>query len=194
MSPREAPAYDGPRPNPDRKGYISVTHAIRINASSERVRAWNDDPNRALEDVVKFDATFPAVAATEPLIGDWSPGSRAGNRRRVRFTDGNYLAEEVLDDSPELFRYMIWGFTSPQRIAVRLGRAEFRYTAGDSGTLVEWTYSLLPTVPVFRPFVRRFLTTVMTPMMTATLEYMRDGVETTLDRPNGRITDHTGQP
>jgi len=156
---------------------VSVTHAIQINASPEQVRAWNDDPNRTLEDIVKFDSNFPAVVDTEPLIGDWIPGSRVGNRRRVRFTDGNYLAEEVLDDSPELFRYLIWGFTSQQRLAVQLGLAEFRFIDKAGGTQLEWTYSFLPTLSILRPFVRRFLKTVMTPMMVATLQAMRDGVE-----------------
>ncbi|HEY4022212.1 MAG TPA: SRPBCC family protein [Pseudonocardiaceae bacterium] len=177
MPPRGKPAYDGPRPNPARTGYASVTHTVLINAAPERVRSWNDDPDRPLEDVVKFDSDFPSVADTEPLVGEWIPGSRVGNRRRVRFTDGNYLAEEVLNDEPELFRYMIWGFTSGQRVAIRHGLAEFRFVAQGEGTRLEWTYSFLPRLFVFRPFVQRFLTRVMTPMMTTTLAAMRDGVE-----------------
>ena len=178
-SPRP-PAYDGPRPDVAPRGYVSITRSIRIDATPEQVREFNDDPDRRLEDVVKFDTNFPAVADTEPLIGEWIPGSRAGNRRRVRFTDGNYLAEEVLDDTPDRFRYMIWGFTSFQRVAIRHGLAEFRYTARDRGTRLDWTYAFLPTLGVFRPFVRRFLATVMTPMMTATLAAMRDGAETSV--------------
>ena len=180
MPPRAVPAYDGPRPDPERPGYASVTHAIQINAAPGAVRAWNDDPDRNLEDVVKFDSRFPSVTGTEPLIGDWIPGSRAGNRRRVRFTDGNYLAEEVLDDTPDRFRYLIWGFTSGQRVAVRQGLAEFRFIAHQGGTRLEWTYAFLPTLPILRPFVRRFLARVMTPMMTATLAAMRDGVESSV--------------
>lgn len=171
------PAYDGSRPEPAPKGYASVTHAIVINATPEQVRAFNDDPALKLEDVVKFEGNFPAVAETEPLIGDWIPGSRVGNRRRVRFTDGSYLAEEVLDDSADRFRYMIWGFTGAQRFAIRHGVAEFRYTGTSGGTRLEWTYAFLPTSVLLRPFVRRFLTKVMTPMMTATLAAMRAGAE-----------------
>lgn len=182
MPRRDVPAYTGPRPEPAASGYASVTQAIQIDATPEQVRAFNDDPDQRLEDVVKFDTNFPAVVGTEPLIGDWIPGSRAGNRRRVEFSDGNYLAEEVLDDSPELFRYLIWGFTNAQRFAIRHGLAQFRFIAHAGGTRLEWTYAFLPTLPVFRPFVRRFLATVMTPMMTATLDAMRAGAEGSVKR------------
>ncbi len=177
MPSRRPPAYDGPRPAIARGGYVSITRSIRIDATPEQVRAFNDDPDRRLEDVVKFDTNFPAVADTEPLVGDWVPGTRAGNRRRVRFTDGNYLAEEVVDDTPDRFRYMIWGFTNAQRFAIRHGLAEFRYGAREQGTQLDWTYAFLPKSVVFRPFIRRFLRTVMTPMMTATLAAMRHGAE-----------------
>ena len=173
MSRRAAPAYDGPRPEPARTGYASVTHTIAIKAAPARIRSWNE---QSLENVVKFDGNFPSVAGTEPLVGAWIPGSRAGNRRWVRFTDGSYLAEEVLDDSPELFRYLIWGFTSIQRVAIRHGLAQFRFIAQGDATRVEWTYAFLPTLSILRPFVRRFLATVMTPMMTATLDAMRAGL------------------
>lgn len=175
MTSRSLPAYDQPRPDPDRPGYVSATHSVHVKAQPEVVRRWND--SRPLEQTVKFEATFPAVVATEPLIGDWTPGTRAGNRRRVRFADGSQLAEEVLVDSPTVFRYLIWGFTSRQRFAVRQGLAEFRHDAEQDGTRLTWTYSLLPTLPVLRPLVRRFLRTVMTPMMLATLAAMRDGIE-----------------
>ena len=177
MPPHAVPGYDGPRPDPDRPGYASVTHTIQINATPDEVRAWNDDPGRNLEDVVRSDADFPSIAGTDPLIGDWLPGTRAGHRRRVRFTDGTYLAEEVLDDTPARFRYLIWGFTGTQRFFVRHGLAEFRFIAHQGGTRLEWTYAFLPRAALLRPLVRRFLTTVMTPMMTATLTAMRIGVE-----------------
>ena len=171
------PAYDGPRPDPDRKGYVSVTHAISIAAPPERVKAWADDPGRSLADIVEFDSGMPAVAGTDALVGDWTPGAREGHRRRVRFTDGSCLAEEVLVDSPTVFRYLVWGFTAPrQRFAIRQGLAEFRFEPRDGGTRLEWTYAFLPTFPLLRPAVRRFLRTVMTPMMTATLTGIRDGV------------------
>ncbi|MFD1047217.1 SRPBCC family protein, partial [Kibdelosporangium lantanae] len=92
---------------------------------------------------------------------------------------GSQLVEEVLADSPGLFRYRISDFTSDQRFVVDHGLAEFRFAADDDGTRLEWTYSFLPMSADLRPVVEGFLETVMTPMMTATLTAMRDGVEAT---------------
>src|SRR5690606_159171 len=114
---------------------------------------------------------------TTALVGDWTPGTREGDRRRVHFSDGHYLAEEVLVDTAEAFRYMIWGFTGPQRLTVDHGVAEFRFHRVDGGTRIEWVYSFLPRTRVLQPVVQRFLDRVMTPMMTATLDAMRTGIE-----------------
>jgi hypothetical protein len=83
----------------------------------------------------------------------------------------------VLIDSPERFRYMIWGFTSRQRFAVRHGIAEFGYAAENRGTRVTWEYTFLPTAEILRPVVESFLASTMSRMMRATLTAMRDGVE-----------------
>lgn len=168
------PTYDGPRPDPYRSGYVSVAQAIQIEAAPEQVLDWN--AKQSLEETVDFESRFPSVVETEPLRGNWVAGQRVGDRRRVRFSDGSFLAEEVLIDTPETFRYLIWGFTARLRVAIRQGRAEFRHLPVEGGTRVEWTYALLPTTPVLRPVVAQFLRRVMTPMMTATLTGMRDGV------------------
>ena len=174
--PASPPEYVDPRPDEAADGYAIITHSIFIEAAPERVLEWSNDPERRLEDLVRFE-NFPAVVSTEPLVGEWQPGRREGDRRRVEFADGNYLAEQVLIDSPERFRYMIWGFTSPQRFAVQHGVAEFGYAAENGGTRVTWEYTFLPTAEILRPAVESFLTSTMSPMMRATLAAMRDGVE-----------------
>ena len=98
-------------------------HPVLIEAApGAGLGAGSNCKDLRLEDLVRFE-NFPAVVGTEPLVGEWQPGSREGDRRRVEFADGNYLAEEVLVDSPERFRYMIWGFTQP---AVIRGAARCR--------------------------------------------------------------------
>lgn len=175
--PATPPAYAGARPEPREDGYVATTHSVFIAAPPAQVWAWSNDPGRTLEDIVQFDSGFPAVAGTEALVGNWAPGEREGDRRRVRFADGHYLAEEVLVDTPTTFRYLIWGFTSMQRFAVQHGLAEFSYEPEADGTRLTWTYSLLPRLGVARPFVESFAETTMAPMMTATLSAMRDGIE-----------------
>ena len=174
--PASPPEYVDARPDEAADGYASVTHSVFIGAAPEQVWEWSNDPDRRLEDLVQFE-NFPAVVSTEPLVGEWQPGERVGDRRRVEFADGNYLAEEVLIDSPERFRYMIWGFTSPQRFVVQHGIAEFGYAAENGGTRVTWVYTFLPTAEILRPAVESFLASTMSPMMRATLAAMRDGVE-----------------
>ncbi len=159
VPPTTPPDYEGARPDPREHGYVTVTDSVLIAAAPADVWAWSNDPTRTLEDIVQFDSGFPAVVGTEPLVGRWEPGEREGDRRRVQFADGHYLAEEVLVDSDDTFRYMIWGFTSAQRFAVRHGVAEFQYHAEADGTRVTWTYSLLPTLGALSPLrrgVRRF--------------------------------------
>lgn len=175
--PSDAPDYSGERPPLTGDRYVSVTHSVYVDASPEHVWASGNDPDLALEDIVRFDDGFPAVETTHPLIGDWIPGERVGDRRWVRFEEGHYLAEEVLVDDPEIFRYQIWGFTSMQRLAVQHGVAEFRYEAAGDGTRLSWTYSLRPTVPVLAGFIQEFLDSTMTPMMQATLAGLRDHAE-----------------
>jgi hypothetical protein len=174
--PARPPLYEGARPDESTAGYEAVTESILIEASPAAVHAYTNDPDLALEDVVQFDG-FPAVVGTLALSGDWIPGSRDGDRRRVQFADGHYLAEEVLVDDPERFRYMIWGFTSFQRFAVDHGVAEFTYQPEGTATRLSWTYTLLPTSELTRGAVRAFLADTMRPMMTATLMGYRNGIE-----------------
>ena len=175
--PTTPPKYPEARPDPREDGYVAVADSVFIAAPVADVWAWSNDPSRTLEDIVQFDSGFPAVVGTEALVGDWKPGEREGDRRRVQFADGHYLAEEVLVDSDDTFRYMIWGFTSAQRFAVQHGVAEFTYVPEADGTRLSWTYSLLPTVGALRPFVESFADSTLVPMMSATLTAMRDGIE-----------------
>nr|WP_232821683.1 hypothetical protein [Desertihabitans aurantiacus] len=110
--PSHPPAYTAARPVTATDGYAEVTHDVLVAAPPEEVWAWTNDPSRPLADLVHFE-DFPAVVATQALVGEWVPGSRVGDRRRVEFADGHFLAEEVLVDDPGTFRYVVWGFTNP---------------------------------------------------------------------------------
>lgn len=175
--PTNPPDYSDDRPGLADDGYVSVTHSVHVDATPEQVWTSGNDPNLSLEDIVQFDDGFPAVQTTQPLVGDWIPGDRVGDRRWVRFEDGHYLAEEVLVDDPEVFRYQVWGFTSMQRFVVQHGVAEFRYEPDGDGTLLSWTYSFLPTSPLLSGAVQGFLDSTMTPMMQSTLAGLRAHAE-----------------
>lgn len=174
--PATGPAYADPRPEPSESGLVSATHTVLIDAPAAEVYAWMNDPGRDLNDIIKGGEGFPEVIGSEIVSGDWRVGERVGDRRRVLFADGNFLAEEVLVDTPDRFRYQVWGFTSPQRIAVQYGLAEFVYADENGSTRLTWTYSFQATTPVLRPFVQTFIDSVMSPMMRQTLDAVRDGV------------------
>jgi hypothetical protein len=177
--PGEPPVYDGDRPDLAATGYVSHTEVVEIAVPRAAFLRWTNDPGRELGDIVQSEGSIPTVAGTVPLRGEWDPeAGRAGDRRRVEFSDGHYLAEEVITETPAEFTYMIWGFTSAQRLAVRHGTASFVFEALDGDTTrVRWTYSLLPTWPVVTPFVERYVDGSLAPMMRATLAGMRDGAE-----------------
>jgi hypothetical protein len=174
--PDTPPSYEGSRPDIEDGGYVSVTHEVTITATPVQVWEWSNAPDRTLQSIIRFE-DYPAVVDTTELVGDWEPGRREGDRRRVEFADGHYLAEEIVVDSGDVFRYMIWGFTNAQRFAVDHGLAEFQYVPDGDGTRLIWTYSFQPTVGLLGPVVERFLDQTMSPMMIATLDAMRTGIE-----------------
>lgn len=176
--PSTPPAYAESAPEVSEEGLVSVSHTVVIDAPREAVMRWNSRPDLDLSEMIQAADGFPVVVGTEPLVGDWDPdGDRSGDRRRVEFADGHFLAEEVLVDSGGVFRYAIWGFTDARRLAVRHGVAQFEFVDHGERTGVTWTYSLAPTATVTRPFVADFLTGPMSDMMRGTLEAMRAGVE-----------------
>jgi hypothetical protein len=175
--PATPPEYREDRPEPAVSGYASHTESTSVAVPRAAFLDWSSA--QGLQDVIETGGgAVPAVVATVPLRGDWEPtGDSTGDRRRVAFADGHFLAEEVLADTPDRFRYMIWGFTGYQRFAVGHGVAEFRFAERPGGTEVTWTYSLLPTTRLMRPFVERFLRRSMAPMMRATLAATRARAE-----------------
>lgn len=176
--PDTPPTYAGDRPEPASSGYIAHTESVFIAVPPKQFNSWVNAPGRELGDIVDASEGLPPVVGTQPLRGDWNPAEdRTGDRRRVQFADGHYLAEEVLVDTPERFRYMIWGFTSYQRLAVRHAVAEFTYVERDAGTQLSWTYSFLPSTGIIRPLVSSFVERTIAPMMRGTLEGMRTGSE-----------------
>lgn len=178
--PQTPPAYTEPRPQLADDGYITHRESILIEAPREHVYRWANDPDRELSDYVQGgESDFPAVVHTDALIGDWDPTvDRTGDRRRVQFADGHYLAEEVVEDSQDVFRYVIWGFTDPrQRHSIDHAVAAFHYADHGDHTLVTWTYSFQPLVPVLRPLVQSFVDQTMPTLMTQTLTVLKDGAE-----------------
>ncbi|GAA1873467.1 SRPBCC family protein [Myceligenerans crystallogenes] len=177
--PSDPPRYDEPRPAPAADGYVTLAEDVVVGLSREEYLAWMNAPGRELGDLVTTDDDSTRVVATVPLSGSWDPAEdRTGHRRSVEFADGHYLAEEVLADSPAEFRYMIWGFTNPQRrLAIRYAVASFVYEEVPGGTRITWTYSFQPTAGILRPVLSSVVNGTIARMMRDSLDAWKAAAE-----------------
>lgn len=189
--PQTPPAYAGPRPEPAEGGYLSHTESIRIDAPLDAFRQWVN--HTELNDLLVQSGNLPSVARTEVIGGTFDPGhDRVGARRRVVLDDGHFTAEEVLVDQPEVFRYVVWGYTNYARLMIDHAIGEFDFQDEGGRTRLTWTYSFRPRSVIVRPFLARFVRGTWADLMRKTLRAMRDGgerqalVNADRHRPQGR--------
>ncbi|MGK8522395.1 SRPBCC family protein [Nocardia asteroides] len=177
--PSTPPAYTEPRPALATGGYVSHTESIVIDVARSDYLRWVNNPELHLSDLVHTDDDATRVVRTDILRGAWDAGSdRTGDRRRVQFANGHYLVEEVLEDTSDTFRYLVWGFTEPrQRHTVDHAVAAFGFRDHDGRTEVTWTYSFQPTAAPLRPLVSAFFDRTMPDLMRQTLAAMKSGAE-----------------
>jgi Polyketide cyclase / dehydrase and lipid transport len=150
-----------------------------VNAPRERFLAWASGTE--LGDLLRGDNGLPSVVRTDPLRGDPDPGQdRTGHRRRIVLGDGHFTAEEILVDQPDVFRYIVWGYTNYAGLLIDHAIGEFRFEPLGERTRVSWTYSFRPRPVLARPFLSRFVHTTWARLMRDTLEAMRTGGEQNL--------------
>ncbi|WP_125777405.1 SRPBCC family protein [Antribacter gilvus] len=185
--PSNPPGYAGPRPEPATApdGYVTLTEEVEVSVRPDEFLTWVKAPSQDLGDLVEAGDDATRVVRTEHLIGTWDPASdRSGDRRRVEFATGHFLAEEVLADTPSRFRYVTWGFTDlRQRVAVHYAVAEFAYAPTPAGTRITWTYSFMPTADVLRPLVAQTVRGTVDTMMRGTLDAWKAGAEAAYPAP-----------
>jgi hypothetical protein len=179
--PRVPPRFEGPRPDPARQGYVSHTESTTIRVPREHYLRWVNSEEVDLSDLIQGSERLPRVVGTQVLRGSFELGDdRVSARRRVELSDGHFVAEEVLEDSPQRFRYMIWGFTSYQRLVIDHAVAEFLFEDRGEETKLTWTYLFHPRSPFLRQLVARFVNGVWVGLMRNALEGMRTGAEASL--------------
>lgn len=179
--PSVPPEFEDPRPDPAQSGYVSHTESALIEVPVEYYRRWVNSDEVDLSDLIQGSEGLPSVVGTRVLRGSFELGDdRVGARRRVELSDGHFVAEEVLEDTPRNFRYMIWGFTSYQRLAVDHAVAEFVFEDRGEKTQLTWTYSFHPRSGLLRPFVAKFVNGVWVDLMRKAIEGMRTGAEASL--------------
>ncbi len=172
--PKKPPEYTGQRPEPADDGYVSNQEVAVIDAPHDKFYTWINQVD--LQDIMEGRDDFPRTVRTEPIRGSFELGQdRTGARRRVVLENGHYVAEEVLVDTPKVFRYMVWGFTSFQRLAINHAIGEFVYKEMGDRTQLTWTYSFKPTSVIFRPIIARFVKDTWKPYMQDILKAMKEG-------------------
>ena len=162
---------------------ISRTERILIGRSPAAVaRHVIEAP---LEAQVLATRRLPGVAGVAPLTpGPWGG---VGQRRIVRLTDGAQTTEQVLERTPERFRYQVWDYTTAAARPIAYALGEFQFEArGEGRTELVWTYAFRlrgDTFPgnlggVGRWMMRRvFLDTAYAELMRTALAAIKAGVE-----------------
>ncbi len=74
----------------------------------------------------------------------------------MRLSDGHFVAEEVVTDTAEVFRYVVWGFTSCRCIAVHHAVGTFTFD-GDAERAADLDLAFRPTTALLRPVLTRFV-------------------------------------
>jgi hypothetical protein len=95
----------------------------------------------------------------------------------VVLEDGHFTAEEILVDEPDLFRYIVWGYTNYARPMIDHAIGEFRYSDDRGKTHFTWTFSFQPRSVFARPLLSQFVSGTWAELMRNTLEVMRRGGE-----------------
>lgn len=82
---------------------------------------------------------IPATVAVRDQSGPWDT---VGQTRTLVLGDGGSVVETITDvEKPDFFAYELTDFTRLFKLLVHHARAEWRYTAVEDGTRVDWTYA-----------------------------------------------------
>jgi hypothetical protein len=82
---------------------------------------------------------LPAVVGVTDQSGSWDT---VGRTRRLELSDGGHVIETITDtENPGLFGYELSDFQKLFGALVTGARSEWRFTAVDGGTRIQWTYT-----------------------------------------------------
>jgi hypothetical protein len=111
----------------------------------------------------------PNIRSTSVVSGRWPS---EGAMRIVKLDDGHYVQERIISyNTPEAFRYQVWGFTNQAGNLVSYAVGELKYTLEGTGkTRLTWTYAMRPRYFFTRPLLDRFLKNSFGPFMEGGLD------------------------
>jgi hypothetical protein len=172
--PETPPAYTDAAPEITDAPDASYVTTRRVEAPAAAVRQWIDE-GRMLPSLQSTDRVSKP-AGYDMLSGTWP---EPGAIRRVQQEDGHYVAERVLENTPEVFAYQIWAPTTSAGRNILYGRGEFRVTTIDAASsTLTWTYELKARNALVAPFLRGFVKNDFAPFMEAGMDAFAASAET----------------
>jgi hypothetical protein len=105
------------------------------------------DPERTFDiltpsDPARFYPKFRVIPATVRVEGQTGAWDAVGQTRTLRLSDGSSVRETTKDvERPGFFAYELTDFTKVFGPIVDHARAEWRFEAVATGTLITWTYT-----------------------------------------------------
>ena len=121
-----------------------ASHTEEITVNRPLTVVMQTAEETSLKKAIQKRGNLPTVTGDHPLNA--IPFVTPGARRLVCLSDESTLEEQVLDaqstSTSNLFRYMVWNYTTKQARPIEYGIGEFRHTQVDAThTHVVWTYS-----------------------------------------------------
>jgi len=161
-----------------------------IDAPLEPLQAWITRSNELVAAMEETDQIKKPVEVNV-VRGNWP---ETGAMRWVRFSDGHYTYERVLENRlPQRFSYQIWGLTSAASNHVTYAQGQWDWREVENGkSEFKWTYRLRPNSIIKRPFVQSFLDNDMKPFMEGAIGRMAANAEAEFADWRSRETDADG--
>jgi len=155
------------RPEIGETGFAKTVIVQDFPLERAKLREWLQDGNKV---VAAMDGGEDIAGPVDAVYfdGEWP---KEGATRRVELSDGHYVLERVMSNSPAAFEYQIWNMTNQvgNNVDYVHGIQAFA-PLSEGGTRMTWTYKVQPNAGFKRPFVQRFVTKKVEPMLRGALE------------------------
>jgi Polyketide cyclase / dehydrase and lipid transport len=120
---------------------------------------------------------IPAIIQAEMADGG---EMREGGVRQIKHSDGSMIDEEIITfNKPERQTYrLVRGFKFPISLLIESGGGDWKFTATQKGTRIDWEFYFILTSPLFYPvgllLVQVFMQTSMQQCLDRIQEYLEN--------------------
>lgn len=149
------------------KGYAETIVSGTFPMDLATLRLWLEEDNKMVNQMEATENIAKPIRMV-PLSGAWPvPGAA----RRVELSDGHFVLERIVSNTPDRFEYQIWGMTQAAgRNVDHIHGVQAFEELSDGSTQLTWSYRVKPKAGFMRPFVQRFVDNDVTPFLTQAIE------------------------